>query len=463
MWVGLLYSMISLASFTFEDAAPFQIDVYREKLVQCLIMGEYTKAGPHALETLFHYIHVEFARQPDAPGDLWFLQGLVVNMAKRAGYHRDPESISKSSAGKIKMTLLEIEMRRRMWACVLLGDVLVSSQMGMPCMITPSQWDTKEPKNFDDNDLEADNLLRGDSKGPFASPPSPRPETEFTRVLSTIAGRRLSIAVIAISAAANNPHSTDAEAAKLDHMLNQAGEAIPAVLKIKAIETSITDSPQLIMSRLFLSHIFHKGKIMLHRRYLHLPEFSSSPQSSEKGYLSRKACLDSSLSTLEIQRILDEETRPGGQLQVMRWRVSSIMNHQFLTATMVLCSLLYKRGGMSREEEQKIQDALRISRSIWVQSSPWSQEAKRATEVIGAVLSKAPVSTLTGQNLTKLNNVGSNGRNTTSRDGSSTSNMSVDGNVPAYGSQNENQRTGVQFEGKQACVPRWHGVGRTQH
>lgn len=431
MWIGLLFSMICLASFAFEDAQLSQIDTYREKVVQCLIRGEYTKAGPHALETLCHYIHVEFSRQPDAPGDLWFLQGLALNMARRAGYHRDPKSFSISSDGKMKMTMLEIEMRRRLWASLLVGDVLISSQMGMPCMIAPSQWDTQEPKNFDDHDLEVEDLSKQTS--PAATMPlrSPRPESEYTRALSVIAGRRLCVAVNAISSAANNPDSTHADATRLDHLLNQAGEEIPAVLRMRSMETSIADSPQVIMSRLFLAHIFHKGKIMLHRRYLHAPETSPAPSNRrpfEKEYFSRKACLDSSLSILDIQRILDEETRPGGQLQVMRWRVSSIMNHQFLTATMILCSLLYRGGSISQEEKQTVKDALSRSRSVWVQSSSWSQEAKRATEVIGAVLSKASDLRMEGQ---RPDDSATDGKDQPLTEGLSKNHVLVDSAIPS--------------------------------
>lgn len=100
-----------------------QIDIYREKIVQCLILGEYTKAGPFVLETLIHYVYVEFCLRSDADKDVWYLLAIEVNLAKRMGYHRDPSHFPGLSP-------LQGEMRRRLWATVLLGDLLISNQMG---------------------------------------------------------------------------------------------------------------------------------------------------------------------------------------------------------------------------------------------------------------------------------------------------------------------------------------------
>lgn len=47
-----------------------QIDLYREKLVQCLITGKYTKCGPYVLETFIQYVYVEFGIRADADKDI---------------------------------------------------------------------------------------------------------------------------------------------------------------------------------------------------------------------------------------------------------------------------------------------------------------------------------------------------------------------------------------------------------
>lgn len=342
-----------------------QIELYRERIVQCLVIGEYSKSGPYVLETMVHYVYVEMLLHSDSSKDIWYLLALEVNLAKRMGYHRDPSHFSGIS-------LLDAEMRRRLWVTILLGDILISSQMGMPRMIVDWQCDTAEPQNLHDADIDLDSL------GSAELPPA-RPETEHTTVLGVIARRRMLVALGAISdLTAATKTCSYAEVMRVDGILHEAQASIPPPLRMRPMASSITDSSQLIMSRLFLGHMFYKGQIMLHRRFLRWREDAT--------VYSRKACLDASLGMLQIQHILDEETCPGGQLHMMRWRISSIMNHQFLTATMILCMLLQRGQTLQRDEE--IRMALRKTRSVWLRGSAGSLEAQKGAEAVSMVLAK---------------------------------------------------------------------------
>jgi len=210
----------------------------------------------------------------------------------------------------------------------------------------------------------------------------PRPETEVTTVLGTIARRRMLTALGTISDLTANVKSCNyAEVMRADAILHEAAASVPQPLKMKSMTASITDSPQVIMSRLFVSHLFYKGQVMLHRRFVLMDLPSAGGDSLS---YSRKACLDASLSMLQIQHTLDEETCPGGRLHMMRWRVSSIINHQFLTATMILCSLLHRGQASNRKDE--IIATLRSTRAIWMRGSSVSQEAKKAAETVNFVL-----------------------------------------------------------------------------
>ena len=344
-----------------------QIDLYREKTVQCLIIGEYTKSGPYVLETVIHYVYIELILRGDADKDIWFLFALEVNLAMRMGYHRDPSNFPGISP-------LQSEIRRRLWATVLQGDMLISTQMGMPRMISDWNWDTAEPRNLSDNDFDENTTEL----------PPPRPETELTPALSIIARRRMFVALGTIcditSAAQPCGYS---EVMRVDGILQQAAASIPPPFKPKPLALSVTDTPEVIMARLFIMHMFHKGQILLHRRFLYVE--STSADEDVFAY-SRTTCLDASLGTLQIQHILDEETSPGGQLYTMRWRVSSIMNHTFLTATMVLCSMLHRGRTLQREDE--ILRALRGTRTIWMRASSGSREAKKAAETVSIVLAR---------------------------------------------------------------------------
>ncbi|KAE8349001.1 hypothetical protein BDV28DRAFT_142177 [Aspergillus coremiiformis] len=374
IWIGLLFSMICLACLTSDtcdsdaEHLSLQIDLYREKIVQCLVLGEYTRSGPYVLETVINYVYVEFCIRTDADKDTWFLLALEVNLAMRMGYHRDPSHFPGISP-------FQGEMRRRLWATVLMGDTLISNQMGMPRMISDWKWDTLEPRNLNDTDFD---------QGTTELPPS-RPPTEYTNALGVIARRRIltALGTVADLTDAVRPCSYT-EVMRVDGILQEAAANIPPPLKLKPMATSVTDPPQVIMSRLFLGHMVYKGQIVLHRRFLYTQ--SANPDDDPMSY-SRKACLDASLGTLEIQHVLDEETCPGGQLYTMRFRVTSIMNHQFLTATMVLCSMLHR--GQTLQRGQEIRAALQRSRAIWMRRSSTSKEAKKAAETVSFVLARA--------------------------------------------------------------------------
>jgi hypothetical protein len=347
-----------------------QVSSYRQKVAQCLVASEYTQGGPYVLEALIHHVYIEFSVRADADKDIWFLLALEVNLAMRMGYHRDPNNFPA-------LTPLESEMRRRLWTIVLQCDVLISSQMGLPRMISDWQCDTAEPRNLNDSDLDHDTLEL----------PASRPETEFTTVLGTIARRRMLVALGIISDTVANVTSYDyTHVLHAETKLHEAAASIPPPYKMKSMTASLADSPQLIMSRLFLSHLLYKGQIALHRRFV------MAPPSVEEGISlhSLKVCLDASLAMLKIQHVLYEETRQGGRLDILRWRLSSVLKHQLLTATMMLCSLLYR--GMTLERDEEIMTALRGSREIWMQSDAISEEARKAAHAIGFVLTKARVS-----------------------------------------------------------------------
>lgn len=378
IWISLLFGILSLVITTLDvaEASPGiernralrQVHLFVEKTVQCLVLGQYTKPGPYVVESVVHYMHVEFAISVDANEDAWFLLALAVKIAMSMGYHRDPRYFSK-------LTPLQSEMRRRVWATLLQGDILISGQMGMPRIISDAQWDTAEPRNLNDSDMDAT----------MTQLPASRPEVELTSSLGIIARIRMLKVVgkIADLTSAVAPCSYS-EITQLDGMLRDARNTIPKLLQPKPLAASVTDSSQVIMARLFISQIFYKGQIMLHRRFLYL---DPSPQEQTSYTNSRNVCLDAALGLLDIQRVMDEETGPTGQLHMMRWRLSSSLNHQFLTATMILCSLLYRNIVVEREAD--IIAALQGSRDIWIRNCDRSREARKAASITSLVLEKA--------------------------------------------------------------------------
>ncbi|EKV12775.1 Fungal specific transcription factor, putative [Penicillium digitatum] len=386
MWLGLLFSMICLVvlASSAADSRPSPgvrnplADTYREKIVQCLILGEYTKAksGRYVLETLYHYLTVEYSIQKDADRDIWILLGISVNIALRMGYHRDLSHLPGISpfAG---------EMRRRLWATILQGDILISTQIGMPRMIKAWQCDTAEPRNLNDSDFDED----------CSELPPSRPEMEMTTVSHLVARRRIFASLGAmIDFTASVRRVAYDEVMRLDRILHDADTTVPAYLRMKTMAAAVTDPPQVIMNRLFLRLMFHKGQMMLHYKNLTPSLVATSDNQTSYSY-SRSSCIKAALGILEIQRILDEETIPDGQLYMMRWPTSSFMKHEFLTATMMLCFLTRQRYGnpavlADGHNLDQIMAALTRAHGIWSRSGNSSVEAKTAADTLGNVLAK---------------------------------------------------------------------------
>ncbi|KAJ5939034.1 transcriptional regulator family: Fungal Specific TF [Penicillium verhagenii] len=352
------------------------VDTYREKIVQCLILGEYTKSGRYVFETLYQYLTIEYSIRKDADRDIWILSGIAVNIALRMGYHRDPSHLPGISpfAG---------EMRRRAWATILQGDILISTQMGMPRMIKDWQCDTTEPRNLNDSDFYEECLEL----------PASRPETEITTVSHLIARRRIFAALGAIvDFTASVQLVAYNEVMRLDRILHDAEAAVPSYLRMKTMAAAVTDSPQVIMHRLFLRLMFHKSQIMLHCKYLS-PNLAPSSDGQTSYSYSHSSCIEAALGILEIQQILDEETNPDGQLYMMRWRASSFMTHEFLTATMLLCFLTRQRNGglevlTKGQTLDQIMAALTTAQGIWARSRNSSVEAKTAADILSIILKK---------------------------------------------------------------------------
>ena len=184
------------------------------------------------------------------------------------------------------------------------------------------------------------------------------------------------------------------EVLRLDKILSEAHLAIPADLQLRSITKSITDHPDVIIRRIFLALIFHKAQCVLHRKYL-------VPINSEIQYsYSRKICVEAALNVLQLQNMLHQGTQLGGQLYRDRWKISSLVNHDFLLAVTILCLELnhdLTRESISRPNEKAAIDlekrdtmtrALYESHKIWLSSSSSSREAQKAVKALYVILEK---------------------------------------------------------------------------
>jgi len=399
MWIGLLFAVMCLAAYYQRESAPMPskpldiVQVYREKTIQCLVLGKYTKCPPYAIETLLLYFHLEFIRSDDAQIKTWLLLGVIVRLALGTGYHRDASYFPKISP-------FQGEMRRRTWALIVQFDTLASAQAGLPRMIRESQADTAEPRNLLDEDLDPD----------MAAVPPSRPDTVHSPIKYIVAKNRVASVYGMISDLATStrvpPYS---EVMRLNKVFDIGYASVPSALHIFPMNQSLIDSPVIILHRLYIALLFQKAKCVLHNRYL------LAGRTDPCYAFSRKTCVESALQILEYQRILHEETQVGRRLHHDQWNISSLATSGFLLATALLCVELDSikssaegpKNPIDTDLGDKIIQALQNSYSIWVQLSNNSREAHKAAEVARIVLNKTQTAsgTSSGADLREMVNM----------------------------------------------------------
>jgi hypothetical protein len=348
----------------------------REKMIQCLRMGNYMKGAPHTIEALLAFLQIEYVQGEDTQQGCWQLMGVIVRVAIKMGYHRDGSHFPEMSA-------FEVEMRRRTWYILIQFDIATASQVGLPRIIKQSQCDTAEPRNLLDDDFDDTTKVM----------PPARPLTEHTLVQFLIYKSRIIMlyGMICDFTTSSQQRNYD-EAMRLDGLLNTAYTQKPAVLELKSMQKSILDGTDLITRRLYIAMSYHHAQMTLHRKFMILAK------SNDKYVYSHFTCVGAAMSALRLQTDVIEQCQPGRMLCADRWKILSLIQSEFLLATTILCfnldddisnARLGTSSLCSNEMQQKSTTALQTSLGIWKQQQELSKEAQTAVKAIGFVLNKA--------------------------------------------------------------------------
>lgn len=359
-----------------------QVQEYREKVVQCLHSGSYITPGQYTVETLLLYFMTEHHHHTDAQFGNWILMGQIARIAMRLGLHRDPSHSSE-------MSPFNGEMRRRLWLAIVHIDLTTSSQMGLPRMIRHSYYDTQEPLNLLDSDLDDE----------ITELPQPRPDSVLTPTLYIKSrGKLLSIFAKISDITTSMTSSSYAETWELDNELTQARSSIPLGLQLQPSSVYPAQGHEVWFYRLSIDAMFQHARCNLHRPYL-IPARTNGQYTT-----SRKTCIEAALALLRHQESLTIETMPGRHYELCPWKVSSFWNHGMLLAVTVLCVDLNRdfddgiigEGYWEQVDRNELVDALRSAQSNLLQSWNISADARKAATAIAVVLSKAGL--LTAQN-----------------------------------------------------------------
>ncbi|KAI5203037.1 hypothetical protein E4T38_05392 [Aureobasidium subglaciale] len=362
MWIGLLYGMLGMASLfkiralsnpntSDVRAAIKQADIYHELSASAAVLGNYMTPKAYTIECLV--LHVGSNRTNDF-NDMWIVMSVIFRSALRMGYHRDP-----SHYGNI--SVLAGEMRRRVWHLLYMIDTLVSFQLGLPAMLRGVQSDTRPPHNLFDQDFSISSKIL----------PSSRPSQEITP--SSYGAAKFRICQV-FALAADMSHATTvpshSEIMHLDAKLEEAKAAVPPALQFQAIEYCITEDPESLMCRFNLELLYHKTKVVLHRRFL----VATASQPAEP--YSRASCIGSAMKTLAHHQAIYRASAPGGQLESVSWYMCSIGTHDFLLSSMIICLELSRQ---LNEQSDPLTDkiatredmiaALEGSKQVWEEAS----------------------------------------------------------------------------------------------
>ena len=388
-WLGQMFAILCLAMHSYhrmDDEPPeyrgkslATASHYRALTGQCLLLADFTKPVNHMMETMVLHLHCEYARTRDTEVGVWVLVGMIVRLAMRMGYHRDPKYYSN-------ITPFQGELRRRVWTFVRQSDLLFSFQIGLPSMIRQGDCDTELPRNLFDDEFNEDTQVMPPSRPP--SEPTPVSYMRAKAVMSFAFGKvveRLHLVT----------NCTYEEVMELDQNMRECLADLPPHLRMKSIDECASDPGALVMQRFNLSILYHKGQCVLHRKFL------NKARENNRFAHSRRTCIDSSMELLSHQATLHYESRPGHRLHGMKVFISTLTAADFLLAAMiVVLDLCYSSesdnpgtgsGDMYMWGSDRRSDMIRsleVSLEIWKETQDQSMEAYKASTVLTIMLKK---------------------------------------------------------------------------
>lgn len=349
----------------------------RERMIQCLRLGNYMKGTPHTIEALLTLLQTEHltAKGDEAQQGCWQLVGTIIRVALKMGYHRDGSHFPEISP-------FEAEMRRRIWYMLIQMDIASASQVGLPRAIKEAQCDTAEPRSLFDDDFDDTTTVL----------PPARPFNEHTLSQFLIYKSRIVkvYGMICDFTTSSKQYDHD-EAMRLDRLLLKAYTQKPPVLELKPIHRSIMDGTELITRRLYIAMSFHHSRMTLHRKFMILAKTKTEYT------ISYTACTDAAFAALDLQMDLSEHIQPGRMLYGERWKMMALMQSEFLLATIILCynldddiknARLGKSSLSTHESMRKVVGVLQSARESWRMQQDVSKEAQTGVKAIDIVLAK---------------------------------------------------------------------------
>ena len=363
LWISILFSICHIAKscLTVHGANEYPEDKYIVASARCLTLGEYFRPKKHAVESLLLFAQAKCVTGPSMSPDTDLICGLLVRLATKMGYHRDPEIF--------RLSAFEKEMRRRTWSLCMQLDLLVSFQLGVPSNVQYPTWDTQPPRNLYDSDFDED----------VKELPPARPDTESTDITFYIAKHRLMAVfekILRHNLATGTDGTTDVD--RLDIEIRDVYSALPKILRPRFVADSVVDSPSLIVTRLCVFFLFQKSLCVLHRPYV-----------AQGRVHSIQVCHEAASNIVHYFLDIYKEFFPGGQMEGERWLMGSITWNDYLLGIMALCLALCANSqhiaGLTLESQNTFQ-LLERARDVCNDQSARRKDGGRVQKVVEATL-----------------------------------------------------------------------------
>ncbi|KAF2129410.1 hypothetical protein P153DRAFT_316327 [Dothidotthia symphoricarpi CBS 119687] len=204
---------------------------------------------------------------------IWISAGSVLRTAMYIGLHRDPTQLPRIS-------IFEAELRRRIWNTILEICLQSSLVSGGPSLITLSEYDTKPPGNFDDEQLTAAN--------PVARTRDAHTQTSVAIALRGSLPARLAVLKFLNDIKSNGTYD---ETLRIDKELRASFKDLRYRLQTSATSTGSVPTRFGLQTVDFIMHRYITS--------LHLPFFGVSLEEAIYAF-SRKVVVESSLKIWSI-------------------------------------------------------------------------------------------------------------------------------------------------------------------
>jgi len=245
---------------------------------QAWLSSPFEKARLHTSAIQLQCLLLLARQNHSIAGDLaWISAGALLRTALQMGYHRDPSILPK-------MSPLQAEIRRRLWATILEINLQSALDSGMPLMISHEDYDTEPPANIDDADLSESTV------GPL----TPKPITTFTQTSIQIALLKVFGLRLQVVRFANNLRGEPS----YDDVL-RVGSALSKALKENGAFVSRVNQSREPAAR--VSQLQQNIFDLSIRRFLllvHRP-FAAKGIKDPHYFFSRKMCLDTAITMLK--------------------------------------------------------------------------------------------------------------------------------------------------------------------